>query len=124
MKDSRLQQLLAEITFTIHAVGQHETELRELLNENISDNDRARLGTAASRIAGAATQLKQAHTLIGNATEPLQCPNHSLIGTPCARPNGHPGLHIYRAHDGHEWDENADRAMGDQIAAGMDGRRD
>lgn len=124
MKDTRLHQLLAEITFTIHAVGQHETELRELLNENISDNDRARLGTAASRIAGAATQLKQAQTLINNATEPPQCQNYSCLGTQCGEPNGHDGLHIYRAHDGHEWDENADRAMGDQIAAGMDGRRD
>lgn len=124
MKDSRLPKLLDTIGFAGSDTQLAERTCTEMLNEGMDVHDSIALARAQNLCRAAAAMLKDAHTAIEGITEPAQCQAHSLIGTQCGQENGHPGQHIYRAYNGHEWDEDTDRAMGAQIAASMEGRRD
>ena len=123
MRDSRLPKLLDTIGFA-GADSQLVVEsCTEMLNEGMEVHDSIALARAQKLCRAAAAMLKDAHKAIEDITEPAQCQAHSRIGTPCGMENGHPGQHIYRSGS-REWDEDADRAMGAQIAASMEGRRD
>lgn len=124
MKDSRLPKLLDAIGFAGSDTQLAEQTCTEMLNEGMEVHDSIAVARAQKLCRAASAMLKDAHKAIEDITEPAQCQAHSRIGTPCGMENGHPGQHIYRAHNGHEWDEDADRAMGAQIAASMEGRRD
>lgn len=123
MKDSRLPKLLDTIGFAGSDTQLAEQTCTEMLNEGMDVHDSIALARAQKLCRAAAAMLKDAHTAIEGITEPAQCQAHSLIGTQCGQENGHPGQHIYRSGS-REWDEDADRAMGAQIAASMEGRRD
>lgn len=123
MKDSRLPKLLDTIGFAGSDTQLAEQTCTEMLNEGMEVHDSIAIARAQKLCRAAAAMLKDAHTAIEGITEPAQCQAHSLIGTPCGQENGHPGQHIYRSGT-REWDEDADRAMGAQIAASMEGRRD
>lgn len=123
MKDSRLPKLLDTIGFAGSDTQLAEQTCTEMLNEGMEVHDSIALARAQKLCRAAAAMLKDAHTAIEGITEPAQCQARSLIGTQCGMENGHPGQHIYRSGS-REWDEDADRAMGAQIAASMEGRRD
>ena len=123
MKDSRLPKLLDAIGFAGSDTQLAEQTCTEMLNEGMEVHDSIALARAQKLCRAAAAMLKDAHKAIEDITEPAQCQKRSLIGTQCGEENGHPGQHIYRSGS-REWDEDADRAMGAQIAASMEGRRD
>ena len=123
MRDSRLPKLLDTIGFAGSDTQLAEQTCAAMLNEVMEVHDSIALARAQNLCRAAAAMLKDAHKAIEDITEPAQCQAHSRIGTQCGQENGHPGQHIYRSGS-REWDEDADRAMGAQIAASMEGRRD
>lgn len=123
MKDSRLPKMLDTIGFAGADAQLVVESCTELLNEGLEVHDSIAIARAQNLCRAASVMLKDAHKAIEAIAEPAQCQARSLIGTQCGQENGHPGQHIYRSGS-REWDEDADRAMGAQIAASMEGRRD